>query len=274
MPVKMNKKPAKSATKAHVVDVLKVLDARAPFNAAADWDNVGLLLGDPSWPAKRVLITLDLTDAVAEEALKSKVDLVLAYHPPIFKPVARLTPEMPGPTRLLPELLAKRISIAALHTALDVAVGGTNDCLLDAFSPISREPLETLGETGSQLKLVTFVPQDEVDSVRAALSAAGAGVIGAYSQCSYMLWGRGTFLGDHSTNPTVGRKGRLETVDEVRLEMVTPASRIGAIVRALTAAHSYEEPAFDLYPLSSISGGGTLVSGGSANWPSRCAAPI
>jgi hypothetical protein len=104
-------------------------------------------------------------------------------------------------------------------------------------------------DEGRQYKLVVFVPLAEVQRLRQALAAAGAGVIGHYRECSFELAGRGTFRGDETTNPTVGRKLNLEHVDEIRLEMVVPQARLGPVVRALYASHSYEEPAFDVYPL-------------------------
>lgn len=239
---------------AQVADVYAALDQLAPFGGAEEWDNVGLLAGRAEWPARRLLIALDLTDAVGHEALRNKTDVLVVYHPPIFKGIRTITAEADAPTGLLPDLLAAQISILATHTAFDVAVGGTNDLLLDLFEPVARRPLETEATDGEDFKLVVFVPGSEVDKLRSVLSAAGAGVIGHYTECSFELAGRGTFRGDATTRPTVGRKQVLETVEEVRLEMVVPRERVGAVVRALHAAHSYEEPAFDLYPLRRVTG--------------------
>ncbi len=250
--------PKQTAT---VADLLAALDAIAPLAQAAEWDNVGLLAGRPEWPVRRALLAIDLTDAAAREALAAKVEAVVVYHPPIFKGIKSITPDAPGPTSLLPDLLASRVAIIALHTALDHARGGTNDLLLDAFDTRERRPLEPIIDDGGSLKLVVFVPPAEVDSLRNALSAAGAGVIGHYSHCSYELAGQGTFIGDETTNPTVGGKLRLERVDETRLEMVVPKRRLPAVVRALYAAHSYEEPAFDLYPVAALAGRGEVGSG-------------
>lgn len=254
--------------------VLAALDRRAPLRHAAEWDNVGLLLGRADWPARRALLAIDLTDAVAREALQRRCDLLLLYHPPIFKGLKRVTTDADGPTSLLPDLLAARIGAIALHTALDAAPGGTNDVLLDALDVVERWPLETLSSDGRQCKLVVFVPSGEVDRLRAALSAVGAGVIGRYEECAFSLPGRGSFRGDETTNPTIGRAGRLEHVDEVRLEMVAPASRMGTIVRALYATHSYEEPAFDIYPLRELPGRATVGMGrvGRLRRPQRGAA--
>lgn len=245
-------RPARRAVT--VGDVWASLDAWAPFAHAAEWDNVGLLAGRPEWLVRRVLLTIDLTDAVAHEALRRGANLVVAYHPPIFKPIRGVTPTTPGPTSLLPDLLAARVAIVALHTAVDAAVGGTNDVLLDAFDVVERRPLEAVVNEVGSYKLVVFVPPGEVETLRKALSAAGAGVIGHYAECGFELPGRGTFRGDETTSPTVGRRGVLEHVEETRLEMVVPRARLADVVRALYATHSYEEPAFDLYPVHEVAG--------------------
>jgi dinuclear metal center YbgI/SA1388 family protein len=244
-----------------VRDVYAVMNTIAPFEDAADWDNVGLLAGRPEWPARRALLAIDLTDAVAREALRRQIDTLIVYHPPIFNGLRSVTPNAEGPTGLLPDLLAARVSILALHTALDAAVGGTNDVLLDIFEPISRHPLESTISEGRHYKLVVFVPAAEVDGLRRALSAAGAGVIGHYSECSFELAGQGTFRGDETTRPAVGRKRMLERADETRLEMVVPQACLNAVVRALYANHSYEEPAFDLHPLHEVPARGQVGMG-------------
>lgn len=237
-----------------VADVYAAMDAVAPFDYAADWDNVGLLAGRREWPATRVLLAIDLTDAVAREALRKRADVLVLYHPPIFKGIRAVTPAAECPTTLLPDLLAAGVSLLAWHTALDAAGGGTNDILLDVFEPVARRPLEPRIDEDRQYKLVVFVPPSEVEGLRQALSAAGAGVIGHYTECSYESAGRGTFRGDQTTSPAVGRKLVLEHADEIRLEMIVPRPRVGGVVRALYARHSYEEPAFDLYPLHETPG--------------------
>ncbi len=241
--------------------VLAELDRIAPFAHAEEWDNVGLLVGRPEWRASRALLAIDLTDDVAREALRKKADLLVLYHPPIFKGIKTVTPNAAAPTTLLPDLLAARTSLIALHTALDVAPGGTNDVLLNAFDITERHPLETELTENAQYKLVVIVPPAEVGGLRTALSAAGAGVIGHYTECSYTLEGRGSFRGDETTTPTIGRKQVLEYVDETRLEMVVPRARLGEVVRVLYHTHSYEEPAFDVYPLHEVSGRGAVGKG-------------
>lgn len=246
---------------ATVADLHTVLDAIAPFSLAAEWDNVGLLCGDGAWPVRDVLLAIDLTDAVADEALRKRASALIVYHPPIFKGIRSITAHADAPTRRLADLLAARVSILAVHTALDAAAGGTNDVLLDCFEPPQRWPLEDATRDGQRFKLVTFAPADDLGRLRAALALAGAGQIGHYSECSFESAGFGTFRGDESTRPAVGRKQVLERVAETRLEMIVPADRLGAVVRALYAAHRYEEPAFDLYPLRAVEGRGRVGMG-------------
>ncbi|MBK9118763.1 MAG: Nif3-like dinuclear metal center hexameric protein [Phycisphaerales bacterium] len=244
-----------------VADLLAAVEVLCPLRFAADWDNVGLLAGRPGWPVTRVLIALDLTDAVAREALTQRADALVLYHPPIFKGIRSITPSAEGPTTLLPELCAARVALVALHTALDAAPQGTNDALLDPLEPVRRYPLEPVVEAGTELKLAVFVPGEQAARVRTALAAAGAGVIGNYTECSFELAGRGTFRGDETTRPAVGQKLTLETVDELRIEMVVPRKLLPGVVRALYATHPYEEPAFDLYTVEQVAGRATVGMG-------------
>jgi dinuclear metal center YbgI/SA1388 family protein len=237
------------------------LDTLAPFRNACDWDNVGLLAGGLDWPGKRWLLAIDLTDDVAREAIRNNVDGLIVYHPPIFKGVRSITCDTDGPTAMLAELLANRIAIIATHTAMDVAVGGTNDRLLAPFDLTEIRPLQPIIDAAREYKLVVFAPEAEVAGLRSALASTGAGTIGAYGECSFELRGRGSFVGDETTRPAIGRKQTLEYVDEVRLEMVVPSRRVPDVVRTLYANHSYEEPAFDLYPVHSLRDRGSVGLG-------------
>lgn len=245
-------RPARPVAAATVRELHAALDMLAPFELAAEWDNVGLLAGRMDWPVHRALLAIDLTDAVAAEALRAGAQALVLYHPPIFKGVRTITPHAAAPTTQLPELLGGGVALLAVHTALDAAPHGTNDLLLDAFATAERRPLEPVVRSAGEYKLVVFAPAADVARLRSGLAAAGAGVIGHYSECSFELAGRGTFRGDATTRPAVGQARRLEQVDEVRLEMVVPEARLGAVVRALYQHHSYEEPAFDLYPVHRV----------------------
>lgn len=228
-------------------DALKELDQIAPPQHAESWDNVGLLVGDPQQDVSKAILCIDYTPAVAEEARVGGYDLVIAYHPPIFKPISRVTAG--GATGLIHDAIRRGVAIYSPHTALDVAAGGTNDVLADLLGLVDRRPLKLVETKARQLKLVTFVPHDHLDAVSRAIFAAGAGWIGNYSSCSFRTEGTGTFKGEQGANPVVGQAGKLETTPEVKLEVVAPVDRIDTIVAALRASHPYEEPAFDLVQL-------------------------
>ena len=230
----------------------QVLARLAPLHLAESWDNVGLLLGDPAAPVERVLICLTLTEDVAQEALATSTQVIVSHHPVLFKPVQRLTPATAEGRTLLP-LLRAGVAVYSAHTAYDNAPGGINDQLAARLGLVDVVPLRRLPE-GPRCKIVVFVPDSDLSRVSDALFSAGAGIIGQYEQCSFRLAGTGTFFGTADTNPTVGVKGRREEVSEWRLEVVCPAGQVGAVVAAMRRAHSYEEPAFDVYPLERLPG--------------------
>jgi dinuclear metal center YbgI/SA1388 family protein len=223
-------------------EVVARLDAIAPPAYAEPWDNVGLLTGDPSQTATRALVTIDLTPDVLAEARAKKCELVVSYHPPIFSPLKRVTSES-----LIYKAISDRIAIYSPHTALDIAQGGTNDVLADACGMhADRSALRGPENKDVGYKLQVFVPEDAREKVSRALFDAGAGHIGKYSSCSFRSAGTGTFFGEEGASPKVGSAGKLETVAELKLETVVPPSRVQDVIRALRAAHPYEEPAFDL----------------------------
>ncbi len=238
-----------------VGDLCRVMEEIAPSWAAAEWDNVGLLAGDISWPAQRLLLTIDLTPAVLAEARRRQAQVIIAYHPPVFRPIKRLISDPRDPAGLAAWALAERIAVYSPHTALDAAPGGTNDALAELCGLTEVKPLERSSGGARRCKLVVFVPPNDVEQVADAVFMAGGGRIGAYEKCSFRLRGEGTFFGSASTNPVVGQRGRLERVDEIRLEVVFPEPRLPDIVAALRRSHPYEEPAFDVYPLQPVPDG-------------------
>jgi dinuclear metal center YbgI/SA1388 family protein len=231
-------------------DLCVALGQIAPRQLAQSWDNIGLLAGDLDAPVRKALLCIDLTRPVTDEAIRGKFDLVVAYHPPIFKPISSLTAQSGGPEAAVFRCITAGIAVYSLHTALDAAEGGTNDVIAGLCGIKQTEPLEFLyAGDGNAVKFVVFVPGENLEAVAAAMFTAGAGQIGDYSKCSYRLEGTGTFLGSDATNPTVGAKGRFETVAETRLEMVCALQAVPQVHAAMVRAHPYEEPAFDIYPL-------------------------
>jgi len=229
--------------------IIAAMERIAPPSLAEAWDNVGLLAGDPNQDVSRILLTIDYSAAVAEETRGNQCDLVIAYHPPIFQPLKRVVAGS-----AIFDAVRRGVAIYSPHTALDMAEGGTNDMLADVVGMVDRRALKSGEAKGREYKLVTFVPIEAVDKVGRAMFDAGAGRIGNYSSCSFRVPGTGTFFGGEGARPAVGQTGRLEKVDEVRLETVVPIGSAEAVIRALRANHPYEEPAFDLNVLAPVPG--------------------
>ncbi|ADV63409.1 protein of unknown function DUF34 [Isosphaera pallida ATCC 43644] len=230
-----------------VRDLTCWLERFAPLSLAEDWDNVGLLMGDPDAPVTRVMTCLTVTPQTAAEAIADQIDLIVSHHPILFRGIKRLRADR-GDTGFLWTLARAGVAVYSPHTAFDNCPGGINDELAQRLGLNDVRPLRPPAAT-EQFKLVVFTPESDLEPVRRAAAQAGAGVIGDYTFCSFELRGRGTFLGGDATNPTIGQAGRLETVEEVRLEMVCPPERVDEVVRAVIQAHSYEEPAYDLVKL-------------------------
>lgn len=246
-----------------VADFAAHLDRFAPNSTAAEWDNVGLLVGDPRGHVERVLTCLTVTKDVVAEAVADRVDLIVSHHPVLFKATKRLVASG-GDGALLMPLLRSGIAVYSPHTAFDNCAGGVNDILCRRLGVTNQVPLRPK-DGPKACKLVVCVPDGDLAKVSDALFEAGAGRIGQYEQCSYRVAGKGTFFGTESTNPVVGQKGRREDVDEWRLEVVVPESRVSAAVGAMRKAHSYEEVAFDVYPLKPAGVGGEGRVGELAN---------
>ncbi len=235
-------------------ELADALNRIAPLNLAAQWDNVGLLLGARQRPVERLLTCLTVTPEVVSEAVAERVDLIVTHHPILFRGVKQLSSDTPDGRLLLP-LLQAGIGVYSPHTAFDNAPGGINDQLAAVLGLQQVEPLRPrLGK--NQFKIVVFVPESDLEKVAAAIFTAGGGQIGDYTHCSYRLHGKGTFLGGDTTNPTIGQRGQLEEVAEIRFETVCPAHALDRVIASMRQAHSYEEPAFDVYPLHPLSGSG------------------
>lgn len=248
-----------------VDELVAVMQRVAPVRWAEPWDNVGLLVGGGGEPLRGpVLLTIDLTAAVMEEAESLGAGVIVAYHPPIFSALKQIGPGV-GKGELLLRAIRAGMAIYSPHTALDAAPGGVADWLLDCvLHDAARAEAGVAGRERGALtahlehdpqqavKLVVFVPnspRELPDQMIDALAAAGAGRIGRYTHCGFAAAGRGSFMGGEGSNPAVGKAGRRERVDEVRLEMVCARQDLPSAIAALRAVHPYEEPACDVYAL-------------------------
>ncbi|PRZ41306.1 dinuclear metal center YbgI/SA1388 family protein [Antricoccus suffuscus] len=227
-----------------VGEIVDFFEQCYPPELAESWDAVGLACGDRTAPVGRVLFALDPTDAIVDEAIEYGADLIVTHHPLMLRGVHAVAADTPK-GRIVHRLIKADCALFSAHTNADRAREGVNDALAGALGLRDTRPL--VPAEGARLeKLVTFVPRAVADSVIDALASAGAGALGDYSRCAFISTGVGTFLPGAQAHPAIGERGRVETVDETRVEMVYRSGIRADVVAALRTAHPYEEPAFDL----------------------------
>jgi dinuclear metal center YbgI/SA1388 family protein len=227
--------------------VTDALEEWAPRSFQESYDNVGLLTGNPLDKITGILVTLDCVEAVVEEAIHSNCNLIIAHHPIIFKGLKKLT----GGNyieRTIIKAIKNDIAIYAIHTNLDNVLTGVNRKICEKLGLVNVRILSP--KTDTLTKLVTFVPKANTDQVLSALHTAGAGQIGQYKNCSFLVEGTGSFKPDEQANPTIGERGTQEYVTENRIEVIFPNHIEGKIIAALKASHPYEEAAYYLTRLS------------------------
>src|SRR5258707_3825455 len=236
-----------------IADIVRFLEAMAPPSYQESYDNAGLLTGSGVWECTGVLTTLDVTEEVVMEAVSCRCNLIVAHHPIIFGGLKKITGRN-YVERTVIAAIKRDIAIYAIHTNLDnVVAGGVNGRIATKLGIQGGSHL--VPKEGTLQKLFCFVPMDHLDAVRAAVFAAGAGHIGNYSECSYSAEGTGSFTGGEGTNPFVGEPGLRHYEREGRLEVIVPTHLTREVVRAMIAAHPYEEVAYDLVPLTNTNPG-------------------
>jgi len=253
-----------------VRDIQQCVHVLAPPALAESWDNVGLLLGDPGQEVGTVLVALDASAEVIEQAAARGVEMLVVHHPLLFTAQKRLV-EDGGIMTLVRRLIREGRSLLAAHTNLDSAPRGLNHYVAELLGLRELAPLVP-SEARSLLKLVVYVPEAQLDAVRDAVCSAGAGHIGNYSDCSFGAPGMGTFRPLEGTSPFIGTRGELERVREIRLETVVPRGQLVQVLGAMLAAHPYEEVAYDLIPLENAWPGAGLGRIGTLEAPMSVAA--
>lgn len=236
-----------------VGQVEQLIENIAPRSWAEEWDNVGLLVGSSAQKVEKILLALDPTLEVIDEAVTQKAHLIIGHHPLMYKPLKNLRIDNPG--ALLPLALFRHgISYYAAHTNLDKSQLSAS---ITFANMLGLEQTEYLNSTAEKLiKIVTFVPEKDVDAVRTALAAegVGAGITDGehsdnYAECFYQTNGEGMFRALDGAQPIIGQIGELTKVAEIRLESIVEEKSVARAVKALHKAHPYEEPAYDLIPL-------------------------
>lgn len=229
-----------------VKDILQILYATAPLSWQENYDNSGLLVGNPESEVHKILVCLDVTEAVVEEAIKKDCQLIISHHPLIFHGIKKLTPSGFVEKSVIKAIKAD-VAIAAMHTNLDNSAEGVNKKISDKLGLVGAKILQPV--KGKLKKLVTFCPVAYHEKVREAMLNAGAGHIGAYDSCSFNSEGKGTFRAGDNSNPFVGSIGEIHQENEWRIETIVPDHLLAEVINAMTRAHPYEEVAYDIYPL-------------------------
>jgi dinuclear metal center YbgI/SA1388 family protein len=229
-----------------VKDIATVFETFAPLQYQESYDNAGLCIGNPEMPINAVLLTIDITEAVIDEAIEKKCNLIISHHPLIFSGLKKITGNN-YVERCVLKAIQSNIAIYSAHTNADSVWNGVNSIIADKLNLKDCKILSP--QKGELRKLVTFVPEAQANQVREALFNAGAGSIGNYDSCSYNIKGEGTFKGNESSKPFVGEPGNLHVEPEIRIETIFPKHIQSKILSALNSKHPYEEPAYDIYPL-------------------------
>ena len=237
----------------------------APLPLQDGFDNAGLQIGLTEAEVAGVLLCLDVTEAVVDEAVALGCNLIVSHHPLIFSPLKRITGSN-YVERCVIKALANGIAIYSAHTNIDNAPGGVNYRIAEKLGLQNVRIL--VPKEDVLLKLAVYVPVSAADAVRSALFAAGCGNIGNYDSCSYNVKGFGTFKANEGCNPFCGEVGQLHREEEVRIETVLPAYLKNKVVAALLKAHPYEEPAYDIYSLNNS--WGSVGSGVIGELPAEC----
>lgn len=230
-----------------VKDVTNYLESIAPLTWQESYDNSGLLTGSPDQDVTGILVTLDCTEEVLQEAIQGNCNLVVAHHPIIFNGLKKLTGNN-YVERTVIKAVQNNIAIYAIHTNLDNVLNGVNQKIAEKLGLTNLQLLAP--RTDTLAKLVTFIPADHVDTVLKSMHEAGAGQIGNYRNCSFQLPGTGTFMPNDAANPSIGQANKQEWVNEVRVEVILPSNRQTEVLTALKKSHPYEEVAYYLTPLN------------------------
>jgi dinuclear metal center YbgI/SA1388 family protein len=243
----------------HLRDVTALMEQWYPPSLASDWDAVGLVCGEPDQPVRRIVLAVDPAPAVVEEALAWDADLLVVHHPLLLKAVHSVAPTTPK-GRVLHDLVRGGCGLFTAHTNADAPAGGVNESLALALGV--EDPQVIVPDPADPLdKLVTFVPHENAEEIRAAITEAGAGRLGDYDSCTFTAEGEGRFRPLDGATPAIGRVGEVEVVAESRVEAVFPRGSRRRVLEALRAVHPYEEPAYDVLELADVPGTGKGARG-------------
>ncbi len=229
-----------------ILEITEYLETIAPLQFQENYDNAGLIVGESSCECSGIIISLDVTEAVINEAISNNCNMVVAHHPIIFNGLKQLTGEN-YVERTIIKAIKNDITIYAIHTNLDNVKKGVNNKIAER---IGLQNLQILQPKENILKkLIIFAPFKNAEDVRKSLFAAGAGNLGKYSECSFNSEGTGTFKAEQGADPYVGEIGKQHEEKEIKIEVIFPGYLEQEIIRAMIDSHPYEEVAYDIIPL-------------------------
>lgn len=227
--------------------IMKVMEQIAPSYLKEDWDNVGLMVGNQNKMVQNILLALEVSEEVIEEAINQNADMIITHHPLIYKPLEKIVDTDPI-SKMIIKLIKNDINLFVAHTNLDAAHNGTSQYVAELMN-LSNINLLKKEYTTQYYKIQIGVPTEHAKKIREAITKAGAGNIGDYSECTFTCFGAGTFKPGTNSNPFIGRKNELETVDEVNIESIVEKKDLDNVISELLKAHPYEVPAYNIIKL-------------------------
>jgi len=215
-------------------------------NLALSWDKTGLQIGNLESDINKILITLDITGDVVDEAVNLNSDLILAHHPLIFNSLDTILSSKAGEKKIL-ALIENRVAVYCAHTNYDLMKGGLNDFVASTLDLTGTEIIEERYE--QWYKFVVFVPKEAEEKIRKVICQHGGGKWQNYSCCTFNIEGKGTFIPQEGSKPYIGELGCVNYVDEVRIECIVNERDLSNLIDATIKAHPYETVAYDVYKI-------------------------
>lgn len=227
------------------IDLVKKIESWAPKEISWQKDNVGLQIGNLERELKNILLCLEVTPGVIEEALEKNCNFIFSHHPFLFHPLRKIDLSRDKNSLMIEALIKNDITLYSAHTNLDFTKDGVS---FEIAKLLGLKNIKFLvNQKANQYKLSLFVPKAHLENVEDAIFKAGGGIIGEYTHCGFRTEGTGSFKGSEKSNPSIGEKQKYETVEEVKLEIIVESWKINKVIKALKAVHPYEEPAYDVY---------------------------
>lgn len=227
-----------------IKDVIQCIEDYAPLRYQEDFDNSGLIVGDAETETNSALLCIDITEEIVDEAISKNINFIISHHPVVFFGLKKFTGKN-STQRIIAKAIKNDISLYAAHTNMDNIAGGVNTKICEKIGLVDCKIL--LPKKNELVKIAVYVPESYSEKILNAMLAAGAGNIGAYSDCSFCTKGKGTFKAGENTNPFIGEKGKLHTEDEIKIEVIATKNDLPKIKNAILKNHPYEEVAYDIY---------------------------